>query len=102
LVFVQENLLHRFRNWRPSLSFQNSTTFSTFEEGTGELFDLTVCEGSLLKFLNLRIVQSPSGISFDQKQHIQCTILLEYFKDVPPTSIPRQLHPFPIDASFEK
>jgi len=102
LVFVQGNLLHHFRNWRPSLSFQNLTTFSTFEEGTGELFDLTVCEESLLKYLNLRIVQSPSGISFDQKQYIQRTILSEYFKDVPPTSIPRQLYPFPIDVNFEK
>jgi len=67
-----------------------------------KLFDLTVCEGTILKFLNLRIVQSPSGVSFDQTQHIQRTILSEYFKDIAPSSIPRQLYPFPIDAAFEK
>ncbi len=67
-----------------------------------KLFDLTVCEGSILKFLNLRVVQSPSGVSFDQTQHIQCTILSEYFQDIPPTSIPWQLYPFSLDAGFEK
>jgi hypothetical protein len=60
-----------------------------------KLFDLTVCEGSVLKFLNLRVVLSPSSVSLDQTQHIQCTILSEYFQDIPPTSIPQQLYPFP-------
>jgi len=67
-----------------------------------KLFDLTICEGSVLKFLNLRIIQSPTGISFDQTQHIQNTVLYDYFKGVPPGSIPRQLYPFPLDAAFEK
>ena len=67
-----------------------------------KLFDLTVCEGSVLKFLNLRIVTSPSGVSFDQTSHIQRTILSEYFKDIPSASIPGQLYPFPLDTSFEK
>jgi hypothetical protein len=67
-----------------------------------KLFDLTVCEGSVLKFLNLRIVTSPSGVSFDPTSHIQRTILSEYFKDIPSASIPGQLYPFPLDTSFEK
>jgi hypothetical protein len=65
-----------------------------------KLFDLTVSEGAVLKFLNLRIIQSPSGISFDQTNRIKNTILSEYFRDVPVTSIPRQLYPFPLEASF--
>jgi hypothetical protein len=64
-----------------------------------KLFDLTVSEGAVL---NLRIIQSPSGISVDQTNHIKNTILSEYFRDVPVTSIPRQLYPFPLKASFEK
>ncbi len=56
----------------------------------------------MLKFLYLRIIQSPAGTSIDQTQHIQNKILYEYFKDIPSDSIPRQLYPFPIDASFEK
>ncbi len=34
--------------------------------------------------------------------HIKNTILYEYFKDVPDTSIPKQVYPFPLDAAFEK
>jgi hypothetical protein len=67
-----------------------------------KLFDLTVCEGSILKFINLWVVQSSSGVSFDQTQHIQNTLLAEDFKDIPHSSIPKQLYPFPIEASFEK
>jgi hypothetical protein len=44
-----------------------------------KLFNLTICEVSVLKFLNLRIIQSPNGISFDQMQHIQNSILHDYF-----------------------
>jgi hypothetical protein len=64
-----------------------------------KIFDLTVCEGSVL---NLRIIQSPAGISFDQTQHIQNTLLYDYFKDIPKDSITRQLYPFLLDTTFEK
>jgi hypothetical protein len=67
-----------------------------------QLFDLTVCEGSIVKFLNLHIVQSPAGISFDQMQHIWSVVLTEYFKDVDPASIKLQLFPFPLNPSFER
>jgi len=75
--------------------------FLQLKQELQKLFDLSICEGSILKFLNLRIVQSPAGISFDQTQHIQRTILAEYFRDIPPSSIPKQLYPFPIDSSIE-
>ncbi len=71
-----------------------STTRSPFlrlKTELEKLFDLTVSEGAVLKFLNLRIIQSPSGISFDQTNHIKNTVLSEYFRDVLVTSIPRQL-----------
>ena len=76
--------------------------FLTLKAELERLFDLTVSEGSVLKFLNLRIIQSPAGVSFDQTMHIKNTILYEYFKDVPDTSIPKQVYPFPLDAAFEK
>jgi hypothetical protein len=76
--------------------------FLQLKQALEQLFDLTICEGNILKFLNLRIVQSPAGVSFDQTQHIQRTILSEYLKDIPSQSIHRQLFPFPIDSGFEK
>jgi hypothetical protein len=76
--------------------------FLRLKQELEKLFDLTICEGSTLKFLNLRIVQSPHGISFDQSQHINNTILSEYFKDIPTSTIPKQVFPFPINATFER
>ena len=66
------------------------------------LFDLTSSEGRIIKFLNLRIVQSPSGISFDQTNHIRNIILAEYFKDIPSTGIKFQPFPFPLSPAFER
>jgi hypothetical protein len=69
--------------------------FLLLKQELEKLFDLTCVEGNILKFLNLRIIQSPSGISFDQTDHIENTILSEYFKDTPPSTIKRQPYPFP-------
>jgi hypothetical protein len=66
------------------------------------MFDLTTNQGTTLKFLNLRILQTPCEISFDQTKHIQMQILDTYFKDITPTSIPRCTYPFPIDVAFKQ
>ncbi len=67
------------------------------------LFDFTCSEGSILKFLNLCIVQSPAGISFDQPDHIRGIILAQYFKDLKQVSsfnrIP-SLCSLPLSANF--
>jgi hypothetical protein len=67
-----------------------------------KMFDLTCKQGSILKFLNLHLIQSPNGVSIDQTQHIKTHVLDPYFTDVPPTSIPHHYYPFPIEASFEQ
>ncbi len=65
------------------------------------LFDLTCSDGSVLKFLDLHIIQSPAGIFIDQTEHIRNIILAEYFKGIPPSSIKFQAYPFPLEPSFE-
>jgi hypothetical protein len=45
-----------------------------------KLFKLTLQEGFVLQFLNIRIVQSPTGISIDQTDHIIESIVEPYFK----------------------
>lgn len=67
-----------------------------------KLFDFTCNEGNLLKYLNIRIIQSPCGISLEQTQHITSTILNEYFQGVPVLSIPFKSYPFPIEPAFER
>jgi hypothetical protein len=42
-----------------------------------KLFDRTCSEGSILQFLNLRIIQSPQRVSRDQIGHIKSKILQE-------------------------
>jgi hypothetical protein len=42
------------------------------------IFEVTLKEGAILRFLNLRIIQSPVGISIDQTDHIVETIVTLY------------------------
>jgi hypothetical protein len=67
-----------------------------------KIFDLTVRMGTTLRYLNIRIIQSPAGISIDQSQHIKTHILDVYFKNVSPSAIPKKLYPFLIKPSFEQ
>lgn len=76
--------------------------FLHLKQDLEKLFDLTCSEGQILRFLNLRIIQSPQGVSMDQTQHIKSKILHEYFHEIPSSSIPKTYYPFPLDASFEQ
>ncbi len=67
-----------------------------------KLFSLTSHHGNILKYLNMRIVQSPSGISLDQTSHITSTILSEYFNGIPPASISFKPYTFPLEPAFER
>jgi hypothetical protein len=80
---------------------ENDEPFHHLVTELRQMFDLTSKQGSTLKFLNLRIVQSPLGVSFDQTQHITTQIIEPYFGKTPTTIVPRRLYPFPIEASFE-
>lgn len=65
------------------------------------LFEFTMMQGMSLKFLNLRIIQSPHGISIYQTQHIECNILRPYWKaSYDSRDIPITHDPFPLDPSF--
>ena len=64
-------------------------------------FNITTKDGAQLAYLNLRIIQSTFGISYDQTEHIQDTIVDKYF---PPstTSTLKTVHtPFRTDNQFE-
>jgi hypothetical protein len=76
--------------------------FLQIKSNLEKLFDVTCSMGTTLRFLNLRLVRSPQGISMDQTQHIQSKVLHEYFNTTSSSAIPKKLYPFPIEASFEK
>ena len=48
----------------------NETSFSELTRFFKEHFEMTVQEGSVIKYLNFRIFQSPLGFSVDQTDHI--------------------------------
>jgi hypothetical protein len=76
--------------------------FLHLKQDLEKIFDVTCLEGTTLRFLNLRIVQSPNGVSMDQTNHIKSKVLHDYFLDVPLQSIPKTFYPFPIESSFEQ
>jgi hypothetical protein len=67
-----------------------------------KLFDVTCSIGNVLRFLNLRIVQSPHSVSMDLTQHIKTKVLHDYFRDTPSSSVSKKLFPFPVEDFFEK
>ena len=68
-----------------------------------KLFAITTQEGPVLHYLNLRIVQSEFGVSYDQSEHIERKIIDKYF---PPSKIGdstlKPVHtPYRTDSDFE-
>jgi hypothetical protein len=42
------------------------------------IFEVTLQDGAILRFLDLRIIKSPAGISIDQTDHIVETIVTPF------------------------
>jgi hypothetical protein len=68
-----------------------------------QFFDITTAQGSIIKYLNIRIVQSIHGISYDQTEHIERKILQKHFpNDKIGDSIMKEVHtPFRTDNQYE-
>jgi hypothetical protein len=66
------------------------------------IFEVTLQNGAILRFLNLGIIQSPSGISIDQTDHIFETIVDTFYKDRDTPIFLSITSPFQMDASFEQ
>jgi hypothetical protein len=66
------------------------------------MFEVTLQEGAILRFLNMRIIQIPAGISTDQTDHIVENIVESYFKNRDTSELRSITSPFPTDSSFEQ
>jgi hypothetical protein len=80
----------------------NRDLFLALKSGLEKLFKLTSQESSVLRFLNLRIIQSPDGISIDHTDHVVDSIIEPYFMLRDVSKIVRITSPFPTDTSFEQ
>jgi hypothetical protein len=66
------------------------------------IFEVTLQEGAILRFLNLRIIQILAGISIDQTDHIVETTITPYLKNQCTSELVSITSPFPTDSSFEQ
>jgi hypothetical protein len=66
------------------------------------MFDVTLQEGDILRFLNLCIIQSLADIIIDQNDHIVDSIMEPYFKDRNTSNLVSITGPFQMDSSFEQ
>jgi hypothetical protein len=78
----------------------NRQQFLALKSKMEAFFEVTLQEGAILRFLNLRIIQSPAGISIDQNDHIVENVLDPYFQDCDTTELHSITSPFPTDSSF--
>ena len=76
----------------------NENAFHELTRVFKEHFEMKVQEGSILKYLNFWICQSPLGFSSDQTDHI-----MELLNECFPTGNFRNVNtPFRTDSSYEK
>ena len=84
-------------------AYTHQETFESLCEYFKEFFSITTETGTTLNYLNLRIIQTSYGISYDQTDHIQRKIINKHF---PPSKIEgtqlKSVHtPFRTDSQFE-
>lgn len=82
-------------------AYSDVSLYKRLIESLEELFDVTTEVGTIRHYLNLRIIQSSFGISYDQTKHIEQTIVPKFF---PPESTERlkSVHtPFRTDSKYE-
>jgi len=77
----------------------NRQTFLSLCKKLTQYFEVTTTEGPVLRYLNMRIVVSPAGISLDQTDYILRHVQ-EYFRDTD-VEVPDVDGPFPTDTKFE-
>eukprot|EP00956_Cyclotella_meneghiniana_P008309 scaffold11091_cov47-Cyclotella_meneghiniana.AAC.1 len=85
-------------------AFNDQSLFDRLCAKMRTMFDITTKEGEKFQYLNLDIIQTEHGISYDQTDHIRRKIINKYF---PPDKISesklKPVHtPFRTDSDYEK
>lgn len=81
-------------------SYSSVDVFHRLYKHLCKCFPCTKEEGALIRFLNLRIIQSPHGISFDQTEHIKQTIVDRWFPNQT-SPVGQTDTPFRTDSAYE-
>ena len=83
-------------------AFSKEHIFSDFMKFMGSILPVTAQTGTVLKYLNIRVIQTDMGISIDQTQHIKTNVVEKYF---PPNRTERLKSadtPYRTDSEYEK
>jgi hypothetical protein len=82
--------------------YSTPTLYSMLQVHMKKFVPITTQEGQVMKYLNVRIVQSDMGISIDQTHHIQTTILDKWFPSHKTEQLKTADTPYRTDSEFEK
>ena len=82
-------------------AYSDRGLFHRFVTYLRNFFGITTQEGPVLSYLNMRIVQSSHGISYDQTEHIQNNIINYFFPPDSCEKIKAAHTPFRTDSQFE-
>ena len=83
-------------------SSTSESLFANLVNHLNQYVPITVQEGHTLKYLNLRIIQTDQGVSFDQTHHIKTNIVDEWFPASKTEHIKSADTPYHTDSDYER
>lgn len=83
-------------------AFSDEVIFRRLYDYLKAHFGITICTGTHLEYLNLRIIQTKYGISYDQTEHINDEILTAYFSNDSDERYKSVHTPFRTDNVYER
>ena len=83
-------------------SSTSESLFANLVKHLEQYVPVTVQDGHILKYLNLRIIQTDQGISFDQTHHIKTNIVDEWFPASKTERIKSADTPYRTDSEYER
>ena len=82
---TKDILIVGFSTYKLLCAYSSTQLFQYFPPEINTYFPVTSKEGPELFYLNLRIIQSPHGISIEHPSHTNETILTQWFQDITKT-----------------
>ena len=83
-------------------SSTSESLFANLVKHLEQYVPVTVQDGHILKYLNLRIIQTDQGVSFDQTHHIKTNIVDEWFPASKIERIKSADTPYRTDSEYER
>ena len=84
------------------ISSSSDSLFARLCEHIRRFVPITIQDGSVIKYLNVRIIQTELGISIDQTHHIRTSILDNWFKPTKTERLKSADTPYRTDSQYEK